>query len=62
MEAKSIISKGIFVDHVRSVGGVVNVRFDKDFLIYVREARRRYELYLELEKKKEGSAGTRKKN
>ena len=52
MEAKSIISKRIIVDRVRSVGGVVNVRIDKELLRYVRRARRRYELCLESERRK----------
>ena len=62
MEAKSIISKRINVDHVRSMSKVVNVRIDKEFWRSVCVARRRYELYLELEKKeKEESAVTRKR-
>ena len=47
MESKSIISKRIGVDHVRSVSKVINVRMDEEPLRYVRVARRRYELYLE---------------
>ena len=50
MEAKSIISKRIIVDHVRSVSKVVNVRSDKELWRYFRVARRRYELHLESEK------------
>ena len=56
MKVKSIISKRTIVDHVRSVGGVVNVRNNKELLRYVRDA----ELYLEA-KKKEESAETRKR-
>ena len=62
MEAKSIISRRIIVDHVRSVGGVANVKIDKEFLRYVRGARLRYEHHLESEKKKqEESVETRKR-
>ena len=41
------------------MGGVVNARNDIELLRYVRVAKRRYELYLESEKKEE-SAETRK--
>ena len=51
MEAKSILSKYLIVDHVRSVRGV-NFRIDKELLRYVHRGRRRHELYLESERRK----------
>ena len=55
MAAKSVISERIIVDHVRSVGGVVDVRIDIELLRCVRGARRQYELDLESEKKKKST-------
>ena len=52
LKEHTIIAERLVCDHVRNVGGILNVELGKPLLLSVKLSRQRYERYLEDERRK----------
>ena len=49
---QTLVAKRVICDHINSVDGILNVQIDKPLLLSVKQARQKYERYLENERLK----------
>jgi len=56
----SLVAQRVICDHVRSVGGVLNVAFSKELLLSAASARQRYHAGLDEKKEKMKQQGDQK--